>query len=212
MEESTQKDVYELVYDADRPELFFKSVAWRVVGDHDHVGIRADSTLDVPEPEFGVVINAHAEIIGYVVSNDMSSRSIEGENPLYLPQAKIYAGACALSSGIRPSWELDASALGISMSVTRDGSPVFIGSTSTSQLHRSAEDLVSYLFRGDRFPDGAVLSTGTGIVPDVTFTLQAGDEISIEIAGVGALRNTVTVGLDEIVRPEHSIATAGRHA
>jgi 2-dehydro-3-deoxy-D-arabinonate dehydratase len=194
VEESTQKSVYELVYDAERPELFFKSPAWRVVTAGDSVAIRADSALNVPEPELGLAINSTGEIVGYLVCNDMSSRSIEGENPLYLPQAKVYAGACAISDGIRPAWEVDSSDLRITLAVTRDGETVFEGETSTSRLHRPLTDLVAYLTLEENFPDGAMLSTGTGIVPEVSFTLAVGDVIAIEIESVGRLSNTVVTG------------------
>ncbi len=127
MEESSEADIYGRVYDAARPELFFKSAAWRVVVDGDPVAIRADSGLDVPEPELALVINRFGEIAGYLVCNDMSSRSIEGENPLYLPQAKVYAGACALSAGIRPAWEVDGTDLAVAVRVTREGVAVWSG-------------------------------------------------------------------------------------
>ena len=199
MEESAVADVYARVYDARRPELFLKAVAWRVVTDGDPIGIRADSGLDVPEPEITVVANAYGEIVGVGVCNDVSSRSIEGENPLYLPQAKIYAGSCALAPGIRPVWELDVDGaggldLGIAMDVERSGSVVFAGTTRTSSMHRTFADLVEHLFRGDHFPDGAILTTGTGIVPDMSFTLQDGDVVQITIERVGTLTNRVVVG------------------
>lgn len=194
VEESTQKSVYELVYVAERPELFFKSPAWRVVTDGENVAIRKDSTLDVPEPELGLAINTGGEIVGYLVCNDMSSRSIEGENPLYLPQAKFYAGACAISDGIRPAWEVDTADLRIRLTVERGGETAFEGETSTARLHRPLTDLAEYLGLAENFPDGALLSTGTGIVPDVTFTLAEGDVVTIDIDTVGRLRNTVVSG------------------
>lgn len=195
VEESTEKSVYERVYDAERPELFFKSVAWRVVTDGEPIAIREDSGLDVPEPELGLVVNSRAEIVGYVVCNDMSSRSIEGENPLYLPQAKVYAGSCAISSGIRPVWEIaDARSLDISLTVNRDGKPAWQGETSTARMKRPLEELVAYLFRGESFPEGAFLATGTGIIPEMSFTLAAGDRVDIEIASVGTLSNPVVAG------------------
>ncbi|MEV0718813.1 fumarylacetoacetate hydrolase family protein [Asanoa sp. NPDC050611] len=194
MEESSEADIYGRVYDAERPEIFFKSAAWRVVVDGDPVAIRADSGLDVPEPELAVVINRFGEIAGYLVSNDMSSRSIEGENPLYLPQAKVYAGACALSAGIRPAWEVDGSDLAVAVRVTRDGVAVWSGTTSTARLKRPYTELVDYLFRADNFPDGAVLSTGTGLAPAMDFTLHPGDVVTIDIDGVGELTNPVVVG------------------
>ncbi|MFI5841379.1 fumarylacetoacetate hydrolase family protein [Catenuloplanes sp. NPDC051500] len=195
-EESQVADVYSLVYEADRPELFFKSAAWRVVGDGEPIGVRPDSTVDVPEPELALVLNAHAETVGYTVCDDVSSRSIEGENPLYLPQAKVYAGACAVGPGIRPAWELpDPAALGITLSIRRGAGVVFTGETSTSLLHRPLDELVEHLFRCAHFPEGAVLSTGTGLVPGLDFTLAEGDEVEIGIEGIGTLTNPVTAAL-----------------
>lgn len=194
MEESSEADIYGRVYDAARPELFFKSAAWRVVVDGEPVAIRADSGLDVPEPELALVVNRFGEIAGYLVCNDMSSRSIEGENPLYLPQAKVYAGACALSAGIRPAWELDGADLAVTVRVTRDGVAVWSGATSTARLKRPFAELVDYLFRADNFPDGAVLSTGTGLAPAMDFTLRPADVVTITVDGVGELTNPVVVG------------------
>ena len=194
VEESSQKSVYELVYDADRPELFFKSVAWRVVTNGEPIGIRSDSDLNVPEPEVAIVVNSSGDIVGYLVCNDVSSRVIEGENPLYLPQAKVYAGACALSAGIRPAWEVDAGDLPITLSVKRGGAEAFLGETSTARMHRSFADLARWLYAGDAYPAGTILSTGTGIIPGLEFTLAEGDEVSIEVGGVGTLTNQVAVG------------------
>jgi 2-dehydro-3-deoxy-D-arabinonate dehydratase len=195
MEESAVSDVYDRVYDADRPELFFKAPAWRTCGDGDLVGVRADSAVDVPEPELALVVNAFAEVVGYTVCDDVSSRSIEGENPLYLPQAKIYAGSCALGPGIRPVWEIeDTAALTISITVRRAGVPAWQDNISTATLHRDLTQLVAYLFRAMEFPQGVVLSTGTGLVPDLTFSLMDGDEIDIDISGVGTLHNIVATG------------------
>jgi 2-dehydro-3-deoxy-D-arabinonate dehydratase len=195
VEESTIGNVYDRVYEADRPEIFFKSVAWRVVGDAEPIGIRADSELNVPEPELGLVLNKDGEIVGYTVGNDISSRSLEGLNPLYLAQAKIYAGACALGPGIRPEWEVeDATDLGISVEVLRADTRSWSGTTRTSLMHRTFADLVDHLFRASTFPEGAVLLTGTGIVPDMSFTLSAGDTVRVSIEEVGALTNTVAVG------------------
>ncbi|MGW2159478.1 fumarylacetoacetate hydrolase family protein [Nonomuraea sp. NPDC001699] len=190
-------DVYELVYDAERPELFFKSVAWKVSGHGGRIAVRADSEIDVPEPELGLVLNAAGEVAGYTVVDDVSSRTIEGANPLYLPQAKIYLGACAVGPAIRPVWEVaDPYALGITMAVSRRGRTVWDGEASTSGLHRRLDDLVAHLFRADVFPDGAVLSTGTSLVPDLPFTLRHGDVVSIGISEVGTLTSTVVEGLD----------------
>jgi len=195
MEESATADIYELVYSSERPELFFKCAAWRTVTHGDPIGIRADSALNVPEPELALVANRSAEIVGYLVCDDVSSRSIEGENPLYLPQAKTYAGSCALSDGIRPAWEVpDPGALDIELIVERAGVIAWHGSTTTGQLHRLPADLVGFLFRAEQFPDGVVLSTGTGIVPDMEFTLHEGDQVTVRISGVGVLANTVAVG------------------
>ncbi len=205
IEETAVTDVYELVYDADRPELFLKSVAWRVRTNGETIGIRSDSELNVPEPELGLVCNAHGEIVGHVVVNDVSSRSIEGENPLYLPQAKIYAGACAISTGIRLV-DGETGTFAIGMRILRDGETVYEGETDTSQMHRGFDELVAALFAGDHFPQGAVLSTGTGIVPPMDFTLAEGDVVRIDIAGVGELENRVVRGTAAF--PPEGFATA----
>ncbi|MEU8105411.1 fumarylacetoacetate hydrolase family protein [Nonomuraea muscovyensis] len=190
-------DVYELVYDAERPELFFKSVAWKVSGDGGRIAVRADSAVDVPEPELGLVLNSAGEIAGYTVVDDVSSRTIEGENPLYLPQAKIYLGACAVGPAIRPAWEVaDPYALDITLTITRDGRTAWDGKATTGELHRRLDELAGYLFRADAFPDGAVLATGTGLVPDLPFTLRAGDIVTIAIAEIGTLVSTVVEGPD----------------
>jgi 2-dehydro-3-deoxy-D-arabinonate dehydratase len=166
------------------------------------VSVREDSAIDVPEPELAVVLNADNEIVGYTICNDMSSRSIEGQNPLYLPQAKIYLGGCALGPSVRPAWELpDPYALTIELTISRDGAVAWAGSASTSALHRRIDELAGYLFREDEFPAGAILSTGTSLVPDLPFTLQAGDEIRIAILGIGELVNPV-------VRGKSAVATA----
>ena len=198
MEESAQADVYDRVYGAERPELFFKSVPWRVVTDFEPIAIRRDSPLNVPEPELGVVANAMGEIVGYVVCDDVSSRSIEGENPLYLPQAKVYAGACALSSGIRPAWEVDASDLDITMDIHRGGEVAWSGRTGTGEMRRSPAELVEYLFREEQFPDGVIVSTGTGIVPEIDFSLAVGDVVTISVAEVGTLVNHVVAGKNHL--------------
>ncbi len=195
MEESTVADPYDRVYLAARPELFFKAQAWRVSGPGEPVAIRGDSTVDVPEPELAVVVAASGQIAGYTICNDMSSRSIEGENPLYLPQAKVYAGSCALGPGIVPAGEIaDASALEVALAVRRGGGLVFEGRTDTAQIVRPLEDLVAWLFEEQDFPHGAVLSTGTGIVPDLGFTLEPGDEVTVSIDGIGELTNPVVRG------------------
>jgi 2-dehydro-3-deoxy-D-arabinonate dehydratase len=198
MTESEQSaDVYEQVYDAERPELFFKSAAWRVTGDGESVAIRTDSAIDVPEPELGLVLNRHAEVVGYTVVNDMSSRTIEGENPLYLPQAKVYLGGCAAGPAVRPSWEVaDPYALDIELTIRRDGDVAWTGKASTEQLNRRLDDLVGYLFHAEAFPDGAILATGTCLVPELPFTLAHGDEIAITIAEIGTLTSAVVAGKD----------------
>ena len=192
VEESQTQDVYSRVYAADRPELFFKSVAWRVVTDGEPIAVRPDSAVTVPEPELAVVVTATAEVFGYTVCDDVSSRDIEGENPLYLPQAKVYAGSCALATGIRPAWEVpDPSALGIELRVSRAGATVLEGSTTTARMRRSVADLVTHLVAAQDFPAGAVLSTGTGIVPGLDFTLLEGDVVEVTVEHVGALTNPV---------------------
>jgi 2-dehydro-3-deoxy-D-arabinonate dehydratase len=191
-EESTIADVYDRVYDAERPELFFKSVPWRVVMGGEPIGVRADSPINVPEPELAVVVNAAAEIVGYTICNDVSSRSIEGENPLYLPQAKVYDAACAVAATIRPAWEVDDPYdLAIEVAVERAGTIAWAGTSSTSLLHRRLPDLVAYAFKSMAFPDGLVLSTGTPLVPEMTFDLTPGDIVTIRIQDVGELRNPV---------------------
>jgi 2-dehydro-3-deoxy-D-arabinonate dehydratase len=188
-------DVYDRVYSAQRPELFFKSAAWRVSGPGAPVSVRADSAVDVPEPELAVVLNSAGEAAGYTICNDMSSRSIEGENPLYLPQAKVYLGGCAVGPWIVPAWEVpDPYALAIELTISRGGQPVWDGRSSTSALHRKIDELAAFLFREDEFPAGVVLSTGTSLVPGLPFTLQAGDEVRIRIEGIGELANPVVRG------------------
>lgn len=197
MEESSQQDVYDRVYSAPRPELFLKSPAWRLVTDGEAIGIRADSGHDVPEPELAVVANAHGEIVGFTICNDVSSRSIEGENPLYIPQAKVFAGGCALATGIRPAWEVaNPKDLTIDLVIRRGADEVFTGTTSTQKLVRELQDLIDVLFAPNDFPDGVILATGTGIVPELDFALQAGDVVDIAIGEVGTLTNTVAVGRD----------------
>jgi len=188
--ESTVKDVYSRVYDAARPELFFKSPGWRVAGHGMPIRIRRDSRWNVPEPELTLVITAHGEIAGFCAGNDVSSRDIEGENPLYLPQAKIYNGACALGPGLVFGPPETLRDLAIAVSVSRRGRPIFTGQTSTAQLNRSLQELVEYLFRELDFPGGVLLMTGTGIVPPDDFTLQRGDTVRIDIGSL-VLENDV---------------------
>lgn len=181
---------YDLVYEAERPELFFKATAARARGHRQHVAIRADSTWDVPEPELALAINAGGRIFGHLIGNDMSSRSIEGENPLYLPQAKVYRASCAIGPCLRLGDPLPTDA-GIRLAVHRGGARVFHGATTIDQLKRTPEELASFLFRDNEFPCGAILLTGTGIVPDPDFTLHSGDEVRISIDGIGTLVNPV---------------------
>lgn len=179
--ESTVRDVYARVYDAVRPELFFKSIGSRVIGHGGEIRVREDSGWNVPEPELTLVVNSAGEIAGYTVGNDVSSRDIEGENPLYLPQAKVYDGACAVGPGIllRPADELVD--LPIELELQRGGAAVFSGETRTSQIKRPLGELVEYLCRETAFPGGAFLMTGTGIVPPMEFSLQRGDTVRITI-------------------------------
>lgn len=188
--ESQSKDVYEKVYDAERPELFFKANGWRVAGHMQKIRVREDSQWDVPEPEMTLVLNSGGEIVGYTTGNDVSSRSIEGENPLYLPQAKVYKDSAALGPGIRIRGADTLRDIPISLQITRNGETVFEGQTRTSQIKRRLEDLADYLFRELPQPNGAFLMTGTGIVPDETFTLRSDDIVSIDIDGL-TLVNTV---------------------
>jgi 2-dehydro-3-deoxy-D-arabinonate dehydratase len=190
-EESGRGEIYQGVFEGDRPELFFKATASRTVGPGEKVGIRGDSDWDVPEPELAVVAH-RGDIVGYTVGNDMSSRSIEGDNPLYLPQAKIYDRCCAIGPAIAsPETVGDPQDLELSMRIERDEEVMFDDSTSTSQLVRSPEELVSYLNRHNATPELAVLLTGTSLVPE-EFTLEADDEITIGIENVGRLENGVT--------------------
>ncbi len=184
-------DFYDRVYNARRPELFFKANAHRVVGPNEKVAIRDDASWSVPEPELTLLLSPKGNILGYTIGNDMSSRDIEGENPLYLPQAKVYDRSCALGPGILVSSQPLPSSTEIQLEIQRGGNRVFCGSTSLAELKRDPAELVQYLYRNNVFPDGCFLLTGTGIVPPDSFTLQHGDEIRITIAGIGTLINTV---------------------
>jgi 2-dehydro-3-deoxy-D-arabinonate dehydratase len=188
--ESVVGDVYARVYDAERPELFFKATGWRVVGDRAGIRVRTDSTWNVPEPELVLVINCWGEIVGYCAGNDVSSRSIEGENPLYLPQAKVYNGACALGPGLALIESASPGGQPIGLAIERAGKNIFHAQTQTSQMKRRFEELVTYLCRELDFPHGVFLMTGTGIVPGDGFTLQAGDRVSITV-GELTLQNDV---------------------
>jgi 2-dehydro-3-deoxy-D-arabinonate dehydratase len=194
MEESKDAgggDFYARVYEAERPEIFFKSTPHRVVGPCGKVRIRKDSKWNVPEPELAVVVNAAGSIIGWTICNDMSSRDIEGENPLYLPQAKVYDQSCALGPAILVSPEMPPPTTAIALEINRKGKTAFTGTTTLDRLKRSPQSLVDWLRRDNSFPTGFFLSTGTGIVPPDTFTLKSGDEIRITIVPIGTLSNTV---------------------
>jgi 2-dehydro-3-deoxy-D-arabinonate dehydratase len=187
-------DFYDRVYSAERPELFFKSTASRVAGHRGQVRIRSDATWSVPEPELTLLVNHRGEIIGYTVGNDMSSRDIEGENPLYLPQAKVYDRSCALGPGILITREPLPATTPIRVEIERDGTTEFAGATTLAELKRTATTLVEYLFRDNCFPFGTFLMTGTGVVPPDTFTLASGDRIRITIDPIGTLENGVVQG------------------
>ena len=194
MEESEEAggDVfYDLVYDAERPELFFKAMGYRAVGSGGLIRVREDSMWDVPEPELTLAINSRGEIFGFAIGNDVSSRSIEGENPLYLPQAKVYTGSCAIGPCLTIGRKAVAVDAEIKLEIERAGEQVFSGSTDLSQLKRSFEELVGFLYCELDFPNGAMLMTGTGVVPGADFTLTSGDLVKIEIEGLGVLENTV---------------------
>ncbi len=195
MEESDfSAQAYAKVYEADRPEIFFKSLPEKVVANGEAVGIRKDAKWNVPEPELALVINSKGRIVGYTIGNDMSSRDIEGENLLYLPQAKMYDRSCALGPWINVgATEIEARAWTIKLAIHRGGKAVFEGDTSVSQMKRKLSELADWLFRSQTFPHGAVLLTGTGLVPGDGFTLQADDKIRIEINGIGVLENHVVV-------------------
>jgi 2-dehydro-3-deoxy-D-arabinonate dehydratase len=187
--ESEEADVYARVYDAERPEIFFKATAGRVAGPHCPVCVRSDSAWTVPEPELALVLNRSLEMVGYTIGNDMSARDIEGENPLYLPQAKTYEGCCSLGPTIVLSSE--APLIEIDCTISRGGEAVFAGRVCTDQLKRACLELVQYLGRDNSFPEGVVLLTGTGIVPPDDFALHDGDVVTIGIEPAGALVNPV---------------------
>jgi 2-dehydro-3-deoxy-D-arabinonate dehydratase len=192
MEESEREaDVYDRVYRAERPELFFKATAHRVVGHGDEVAIRRDSSWNVPEPELALAVNRSGRIFGYTIGNDMSSRSIEGDNPLYLPQAKIYDRSCALGPCLHLSDEPLPLSTEIGIRILREGRLEFEGTTRLARMKRTPNELVDYLYRESSFPNGCYLLTGTGIVPESGFTLARGDEIRITIEPIGTLVNRV---------------------
>lgn len=194
MEESKDAgggDFYDRVYYAERPELFFKSSGQRVVGSGGEVRIRRDATWSVPEPELTLLISPSGKIAGYTIGNDMSSRDIEGQNPLYLPQAKCYDGACAIGPCILLAKEPLAKSTKINIEILRGGEQVFAGATSLAEMKRELTELASYLFRENSFPQGVFLMTGTGVVPPDSFTLASGDVVRIQIEEIGVLENRV---------------------
>lgn len=193
MAESDTADIYDKVYEADRVEVFFKALGWRARGQGQAIAVRADSDWNVPEPELTLVVNAGNEIVGYCAGNDVSSRAIEGANPLYLPQAKIFDGSCAIGPGLKLAPAGEQRDLPIRMTITREGRDAFAGETGTSQLKRGLDDMVGWLTRGLSFPDGVFLMTGTCLVPPDEFSLQAGDRVRIEV-GELTLENPVARG------------------
>lgn len=184
-------DFYDRVYSAERPELFFKSLPHKVVGPVSPVGLRSDATWSVPEPELALLIDPKGRIVGYTAGNDMSSRDIEGQNPLYLPQAKVYNRSCALGPGILIAQGPLPPETRIELTVERAGATAFTGATTLSQMKRRPEELASYLYRDQTFPFGTFLLTGTGVVPPDSFTLHHGDVIRVTIDGIGTLLNPV---------------------
>ena len=188
--ESSMPDMYLDVYDAERPEIFFKATPSRTVGPNGSIGVRGDSEWDVPEPELGIVLR-RGETVGYTIGNDVSSRSIEGQNPLYLPQAKVYDRCCSLGPCVVSADDVDPHDLGMSMRIHRDDEVVYEGKTNTGTMVRSCEELVSYFTRHNAVPELAVLLTGTSLVPEESFDLTVGDVVEIEIEGIGTLTNPV---------------------
>lgn len=193
MEESDVPDLYSRVYEAERPEIFYKSIGWRVIPNGEPVGIRRDSGWDVPEAEVVLVVNSQQEIFGYTIGNDMSSRSIEGENTLYLPQAKSYEKSCTIGSFIIPSWEIAEAVFPYTLKIERNGVEVFSESSSSAQMKRGFNELVDWFFRTLPMPSGAMLFTGTGIVPSADFTLHEGDVVKIDGGVLGHLNNPVVL-------------------
>ena len=191
IEESGNETLYDHVYASARPELFLKATPARVVTDGQPVGIRADSSWDVPEAEIGLLINAGGEIVGYLAGNDMSSRSIEGENALYLPQAKMYEASCALSASITPVWEAPPLPLSVSVTISRGPATVYSAQTTSDAMHRTFPELVTWLTLALPMPAGAVLLTGTGLVPGADVTVEPGDVITVGVDGVATLVNPV---------------------
>ncbi|MHC4994648.1 MAG: fumarylacetoacetate hydrolase family protein [Planctomycetota bacterium] len=194
MEESSDAggaDFYDRVYHADRPELFFKASPHRVVGQNQKMNLRKDSNWMVPEPELTLLINSAGQIVGYTIGNDLSCRDIEGENPLYLPQAKTFDRCAALGPGVLITDQPLPPATEITIQIVRDGGVIFEGTTGIDQMKKEIASLAEYLYREASFPNGAYLMTGTGIVPGDDFTLQPGDRVDITIEGIGTLSNTM---------------------
>jgi 2-dehydro-3-deoxy-D-arabinonate dehydratase len=201
LEESAGLDAYDKVYQAERPELFLKALPGAARGPGEAIGVRADSSWDVPEPELAVVADRRGRIVAYSIGNDVSSRSIEGENPLYLPQAKIYRGSCALGPCLVPVAEAPApAAMEISLAIRRDGAELYRDACSVGDMKRTLPELIDWLWRGQELPLGAVLLSGTSIVPPPELTLRPGDEVAIAISGLGELRNPVEL-VDTTPRP-----------
>jgi 2-dehydro-3-deoxy-D-arabinonate dehydratase len=195
VDEAVVKDVYTMVYEAHRPELFLKDAMWRrTVGPGERIGIREDSTWNVPEAEIGLVLGERGRIVGYTIGNDVSSRDIEGANPLYLPQAKVYAGACSIGPAVLAAAGSGVTTFEIAMRVlAEDGTEVFQATTSTAQMRRTFDELVSWLLRHNPVPPGSVLLTGTGIVPPDEFSLLPGQRVEIHVPGIGTLSNPVAL-------------------
>lgn len=193
MEESSTQDIYARVYEAERPELFFKSAGWRVVGHGGSAGVRPDSSWNVPEPELAVLSNSRGEVVAYACANDMSSRSIEGENPLYLPQAKVYDRSCSIGPAAVLAWDADPSRAQVRMRITRAGMLVFEGTSNISEMVRDPAQLTAVLHAAYPLPVGAWLLTGTSLVPPPPYTVEAGDVVMIEIDGIGRLVNHAVV-------------------
>jgi 2-dehydro-3-deoxy-D-arabinonate dehydratase len=193
MEESSEADIYARVYEAERPEIFFKSAGWRVIGHGGTTGVRPDSAWNVPEPELAVLSNSRGEVVAYACGNDMSSRSIEGENPLYLPQAKVYDRSCSIGPAAVLAWETEPSAAQISMRIVRGDAVVFEGSASLAEMVREPAELSAVLHSAYPLPHGAWLLTGTSLVPPLPYTAEAGDVVTIAVDGIGTLTNTIAV-------------------
>lgn len=193
MEESATADIYAKVYEAERPEIFFKSAGWRVTPHRGEIGIRPDSTWDVPEPELAVLSNHVGEVVAYAIGNDMSSRSIEGDNPLYLPQAKVYDRSCSIGPAAVLATDVDPMRATVRMTVERQGEAIFSGQSNVSGMVRKPAELTRVLHAAYPLPVGAWLLTGTSLVPPPPFAAQAGDIVTMEIDGLGRLVNHVVV-------------------